>query len=134
MIDIDSLTVKQIREISALAASLSGGCKPSEGTSTNYPERPPVIVRAYSGVFFGYLVSKNGAEVKLKDARHIWSWDSTGMTDKVQTCEDIASRGLGSGSKMSSPAPAAIIEQVGATLWVTPEAEQILVAQKWSTR
>lgn len=34
-----------------------------------------VIVRTYSaGVFAGYLVSRKGQEVVLKDARRIWYW------------------------------------------------------------
>ena len=34
-----------------------------------------VIVRTYSaGVFAGYLVSRKGQEVVLKDARRLWFW------------------------------------------------------------
>lgn len=34
-----------------------------------------VIVRTYSaGVFAGFLVSKKGKEVELKDARRLWYW------------------------------------------------------------
>jgi hypothetical protein len=34
-----------------------------------------VIVRTYSaGVFAGFLVSRKGQEVVLKDARRIWYW------------------------------------------------------------
>jgi hypothetical protein len=34
-----------------------------------------VIVRTYSaGVFAGYLVRRNGKEVKLTNARRIWYW------------------------------------------------------------
>ena len=34
-----------------------------------------VIVRTYSaGVFAGYLVSKKGQEVTLKNARRLWYW------------------------------------------------------------
>jgi Domain of unknown function (DUF6948) len=35
-----------------------------------------VIVRTYSaGVFAGYLESRTGKEVVLKDARRLWYWD-----------------------------------------------------------
>lgn len=36
---------------------------------------PYVIVRTYSaGVFAGYLMSRKGQEVMLKDARRLWYW------------------------------------------------------------
>ena len=59
-----------------------------------------VIVRAYSGVFFGYLVAKTGASVELRGARQVWSWDSAGMAEKAMTCGDIARLGVGTGSKI----------------------------------
>lgn len=92
-----------------------------------------VIVRAYSGVFFGYLVSKTGASVELRDARQVWSWDSAGMTEKVMTCGDIAARGVGTGSKIGMPADA-IVEQVGVVFFATPEAERVIGGQKWASR
>ena len=93
-----------------------------------------VIVRAYSGVFFGYLTSKKGNSVELSDARQIYSWDSAGLDEKSNTCPDIAARGLGSGSKVSSPAPKAIVESVGAIFFATPTAVKIINAQKWGSR
>jgi hypothetical protein len=97
-------------------------------------DEPPVIVRAYSGVFFGYLLKQEGAAVELRNARQIWSWDSAGLTEKVNTCPDIAARGVGTGSKVSSPASRARVEQVGAMFFATLEAEKNICAQKWATR
>lgn len=35
----------------------------------------PVIVRTYSaGVFYGYIESRNGQEVVMRNARRIWRW------------------------------------------------------------
>ncbi len=130
--NLDDLTVKQIREIAALAQTL-GGCK-TPTTGDTYAQEPPVIVRAYSGVFFGYLRSKNGVCVTLRDVRHIYSWGSVGLPEKTQTCEDIAARGLGTDSKMSAASSLGIIEQVAATFFVSSEAEKILLAQKWATK
>lgn len=46
-----------------------------------------VIVRTYSaGVFAGYLESRNGQEVVLKDARRIWYW--TGAASLSQLAKD----------------------------------------------
>lgn len=92
-----------------------------------------VIVRAYSGVFFGYLVSKKGASVTLRAARQVWNWDSTGMAEKVMTCGDIARLGLGTGSRVSGPADV-ILEQVGAVFFCTLDATRIIDGQRWATR
>ncbi len=97
-------------------------------------KHPAVIVRAHSGVFFGYLVSKDGGSVTLNMARQVFYWDSAGLPQKSNTCPDLASRGVGTGSKLSEPAPKAIIEQVGAVFFVTPEAVATITAQKWATR
>jgi hypothetical protein len=92
-----------------------------------------VIVRAYSGVFFGHLVSKTGASVELRGARQVWSWDSAGLAEKAMTCGDIARIGVGSGSKIGGPADA-VIEHVGAMFFASAEAERVIGGQKWATR
>lgn len=129
-VDIDSLTVKELREIGAIACSSRRPVK----SKTMAGGEVAVIVRAYSGVFFGYLVSKTGNSVELSDARQIYSWDSAGLLEKSNTCPDIAARGLGTGSKVSAPAPKAFIEQVGAVFVMTPAAAITVVNQKWGSR
>ena len=66
-----------------------------------------VVVRAYSGVFFGYMATLSGGpacfEVALLEARHIWSWTSNGLARKALTVEDIAILGAGAGTKISGP-------------------------------
>lgn len=43
-----------------------------------------VIVRTYSaGVFFGYLDSKNGQEVVLKNARRLWYWSGASSLSQL---------------------------------------------------
>jgi hypothetical protein len=108
--------------------------KAAAGTKKSNGKAQPVVVRAYSGVFFGYLLGKSGATVELRDARQIWSWDSAGLAEKVNTCGDIAVRGLGSGSKVSSPCSSVSVEQVGAVFVATPVAVQIIEAQKWASK
>ncbi len=94
---------------------------------------PAVVVRAYSGVFFGYLKSKTETTVDLVSARQIYYWDSAGLAKKTMTCPDIATNGVGSGSKLSAPADA-IIAQVGAVFMVNSTAEVSLLAQGWATK
>jgi len=54
------------------------------------------IVRTYSaGVFAGYIESRNGQEVIMRDARRIWYWDGAASlsqlamegTSKPQNCK-----------------------------------------------
>jgi hypothetical protein len=43
-----------------------------------------VIVRTYSaGVFAGYLTSRKGEEVELKDARRLWYWDGAASLSQL---------------------------------------------------
>lgn len=43
-----------------------------------------VIVRTYSaGVFAGTLITKEGSEVELKDARRIWYWDGAASLSEL---------------------------------------------------
>lgn len=45
-----------------------------------------VIVRTYSaGVFAGYLESRSGQEVILKDARRIWYWKGAASLSQLAT-------------------------------------------------
>jgi hypothetical protein len=113
-----------------MATKKKTAAKKSNGASKG----EAVIVRAYSGVFFGYLLSKTGASVELRDARQIYYWDSAGLPQKSNTCPDIAARGLGTGSKVSQPVARAIVEQVGAVFFMGPEAQKTVEAQKWATR
>lgn len=43
-----------------------------------------VIVRTYSaGVFAGYLESRNGSEVVLKNARRLWYWSGAASLSQL---------------------------------------------------
>ena len=43
-----------------------------------------VIVRTYSaGVFAGYLESREGQEVKLKNARRLWHWEGASTLSQL---------------------------------------------------
>ena len=70
MMNIDDLTLKQIKEISALV-----GTKQNESTGLNCMIGKKVIIRTYSaGVWFGELDQKDRNEVILKNARRMWRW------------------------------------------------------------
>jgi hypothetical protein len=47
-------------------------------------EQKYVIVRTYSaGVFAGYMVSRSGKEVTLRDARRLWYWDGAATLSQL---------------------------------------------------
>ncbi len=65
-------------------------------TATPLNGMPYCIVRTYSaGVFAGYVQSRNGKEVTLREARRIWYWDGAASlsqlavdgTSKPQNCK-----------------------------------------------
>jgi len=71
-IDINDLTLRQIKEINSLVSSSS---EPKKGISFAIGEK--VIIRTYSaGVWFGALSEKAGNEVILTDARRMWQWQA----------------------------------------------------------
>jgi hypothetical protein len=60
------------------------------------PAARKVIVRTYSaGVHFGTLVSREGREVVLRDARRVWSWQG------ARTLSEMSLRGVADGSRIS---------------------------------
>lgn len=68
--NIDDLTLKQIKEISALV-----GTKQNESSGLNCMIGKKVIIRTYSaGVWFGELSQKDRNEVILLNARRMWTW------------------------------------------------------------
>lgn len=84
-----------------------------------------VMVRAYSGVFFGYLVEKRGGpetfEVDLEGARHIHRWQSNGLPRKALNVEDLALLGAGDGTTIGGPVNQTLAD-VKNIIECTPEA------------
>lgn len=66
--NINELTIGQVKELAALFSSQA---QPKDHPCVG----KEVIIRTYSaGVHFGTLVSANGREVCLRNARRLWSW------------------------------------------------------------
>lgn len=67
--NIEDLTLKQIREINSLTKQEGNGC------SLNKMVGQKVIIRTFSaGNWFGLLAEKSGSEVILKNARRMYRW------------------------------------------------------------
>lgn len=72
--DIENLTVAQIRQIAAIASGLCGS-KPQQAAAVSPFVGKHVICRCYSaGVHAGELVSQDGDVVVLKSSRRLWQW------------------------------------------------------------
>lgn len=88
--DMDEITTIKVNEVEYVRKDQLN--QPAQ----KYNGMPYVIIRTYSaGVFAGYLESRNGKEVVLRDARRIWYWDGAASlsqlavdgTSKPQNCK-----------------------------------------------
>lgn len=62
------------------------------------------MVRTYSaGVFAGYVESREGKEVVLRDARRIWHWEG------AATLSELATRGTSKPESCKFPCPVASV-------------------------
>jgi hypothetical protein len=87
-----------------------------------------VVVRTYSaGVHFGQLVSREGKEVVLKNARRLWSWKG------AYTLNEIACSGVSEGSRVSAPVPSIVVTEAIEILECTTEGAKNLEAAKWAS-
>ena len=105
MIDINSLTIGQAKEL----ASLFGGAQPQH-SSLNGMIGKKCIVRTYSaGVWFGEITEKSGNEVIVKNARRMWKWWAT----EGISLSSVALHGVKHDeSKIVEPVPAVWIEAI----------------------
>lgn len=86
-----------------------------------------VLVRTYSaGVHFGTLIERNGKEVRLANARRIWSWRGR------NTLNEIALHGVGEGSRVSEPVPSIQLTEAIEVITCSPEGAKALSEAKWT--
>lgn len=75
--DINSMTIGQIREVAALASAMGvTSAGPAVAFTPHIGKR--CIIRTYaSGVFLGDVVKQDGRMIELKNARRLWSWKAS---------------------------------------------------------
>ena len=84
-----------------------------------------VVIRTYSaGVHIGVLLSHNGKEATLTDARRIWSWQG------AFTLSEISQRGVGKESRLSITVPEIRLTEVIEIIQCSANAEAQLRAEK----
>lgn len=103
--NLEDLTIKQVRELAALAASLN--LTPVAAIATPAKSHPwtdrYVLVRTYSaGVHVGFLqsISESGSVVTLSESRRIWSWNSERLS-----CSELATIGAKPSDKIACAVP-----------------------------
>ena|ERR1700720_2408437 len=99
MIDIENLTLKQIRDLSFLFG---------KETKNIYDEfiGKYVLVRTYSaGVHIGYLKNIKETEAILTSSRRIWKWEG------AFTLSEISQDGIYKNSKLSKEIPIIFLTQ-----------------------
>ena len=104
MIDINSLTIGQAKELS----SLFGAAQPQPSLDSMVGKK--CIVRTYSaGAWFGEVAEKSGNEVIVKNARRMWKW----WAEKGISLSSVALHGIKQDqSKIVEPVPAVWLEAI----------------------
>ncbi len=119
--DIDGLTLGQMREIARIVAGIDGGAPKGEPEKANAKHDPiPVVVCTDKrGVVFGYADDVNARPINLTKARMClyWSADVGGVFG-------LGERGPSKDSKVSAVLPSVSLEGVTAIFTVDPEAEK----------
>ena len=114
--NIDDLTLKQIKEIQALALGLEQAQSKPHAMVGSY-----VIARCYAaGVHAGTVLSVDGENVILKDSRRLWSWKAQ---DGI-ALSGVAQHGITSESKLDVVNPLIYLTGVCELIPCTADAER----------
>ena len=89
---------------------------------------PYVIIRsANSGVHAGYLISRDGDSVALKDSRRLWCWVVAKMTGPLASLSEVAVYGINSAdsrSRIATTVPQMRVLGVCEVIWASPAAQE----------
>ena len=95
---------------------------------------PYVVIRSdMYGVVCGVLARRDQHETELHDARIVWEWQSD-AGNPIETVHDLATKGVGSKSKVSAPVASLIVRACPGEgcLSTTAEAEASLRGAVWA--
>lgn len=93
--NIDDLTIRQIKQIQAMASGVTASPQLSSLIGKK------CIIRTYTaGVHYGEIVEKSGTEVIVKNSRRLWQWKAK----ESISLSAVAKFGIDqSGSKICAP-------------------------------
>lgn len=123
------MNLSQLQSLLALLASdiNSQSSQPATVASASPNVGKAVLVRTFhSGVHFGTLMSRDGQNVTLSDARRIWCWSG------ANTLNEIALSGISAtGSKVSEPVAEIELLDALEIIPLTTKASKNLAAIGW---
>ena len=122
--NIDNLTVAEVKQLAAMAQSFLG-VVPSPAPATEHAERPVVIWTDKRGVIFGYTSNVDARPIVLRNARMCLYWPAS-----VGGVFGLCDIGPNKDSKISATLPSATFEGVTGVANVTPEAEKAWIGAK----
>lgn len=125
--NIDELTVAQIKQIATIAHGLTNNSNQSQPVNGDMRW---VIVRCRdAGVQYGQLVGYEGRTVILANARQMWTWKSAGNDGTLLGC---AKHGvLNDGRKFSAPVKLSVLLEACAIIDIEPTALPSFEAVQW---
>ena len=112
--NIDNLTVGQLKEVAAIAATMGLIATEKKGLYSPLLGKYALVRSRNEGINAGYVESADETGVVLKEARRIWYHRPA---DETAWYEGVANSGLHQDSKISAKVPLkAIIEDYSITL------------------
>lgn len=118
MINIEDLTLKQIREIQQMTCALDKVEKAPESTGKQLIGEKVIIRCRDAGVHFGELVNYEGREVTLKNSRRMWYWKAS----KGHTLSGCAIHGVTSDCKIAGEVKTIVLPEACEIISCTDEA------------
>jgi hypothetical protein len=125
--NLDDLTIGQAREL----AGMFGNGKAPTALHSALLGRYVVVRCQNAGVHTGILEMKQGQEVRLRNARRIWSWTQPDTNDGALS--GVANHGVGKGSKVAGPVDTIELTDAIEVIATTDKAETSIKNAKWSS-
>jgi len=120
-IDIEQLTISQIKQLAPLFAQLAPITAARDSIHARSIGKYVLVRSRNEGINAGYVVAADETGIVLSEARRIWYHRPS---DETSWYEGVANSGLRSDSKISAPvAEKAIIEDYSITV-CTPDAQK----------
>ena len=126
MINIDELTIGQMKEIQAmcaLTAPTKSGAKPATKPGS---ERPVIVCTDKRGVFFGYCTDTTGDVIVMTRARMCVYWDVS-----TKGVLGLSATGPTGGCRITAAVPAIELRGITCVIECTPEATEAWEVAPW---
>lgn len=116
-INIDDLTLKQIREIQKLVPTMGAQTAPQ----SRFIGKTVILRCNAAGVFLADLADKQGQQVFARNAYRIFCWEG------AFTLSEVSQTGISKGSRVSKPMPEIEISDCIEVIPVTERAKESIL-------